>query len=83
MADAAARASRLIDECAIDSLDLALAQMAGELLGRTGTSDAVDAAVVVSAARRGDAILTTDPDDLRALAASMPGTGPILDLRAL
>lgn len=78
-----ARLARLIDECAIDALDLEQAQVTGELLARSGTHDAVDAAVVVSAARRGDAILTTDPDDLRVLAASMPGAGPILDLRLL
>ena len=78
-----ARLARLIDECAIDPLDLVQAQAAGELLARTRTNDAIDAAVVVSAARRGDTILTTDPDDLRVLAASMPGTGPILDLREL
>jgi hypothetical protein len=78
-----ARLARLIGVCAMDALDLAQAQATGELLARSRTSDAIDAAVVISAAGRGDAILTTDPHDLRVLAASMPGMGPILDLRAL
>jgi hypothetical protein len=40
----------------------------GRLLGRSGTSDVVDAAVVVSAVREKCAVVTSDPDDLRALA---------------
>ncbi|MEX1008679.1 MAG: twitching motility protein PilT [Acidimicrobiia bacterium] len=78
-----ANLARLLAGCAVDALDARQARVGGELLGRTRTSDAVDAAVVVSAASRGDAILTTDPVDLRVLAASMPGTGPIIDLSAI
>jgi predicted nucleic acid-binding protein len=37
-------------------------------MGRTGTDDPVDAIVAQSAARRGDIILTSDPDDLQRLA---------------
>jgi hypothetical protein len=40
---------------------------AGALLGQAGTSDPVDATVVLLA-DPGDRILTSDPDDLRALA---------------
>jgi hypothetical protein len=40
---------------------------AGSLLGRSGQSDAIDAAVVCLAAD-GDDILTPDPGDLRELA---------------
>lgn len=45
-----------------------LARRAGELLGRTGTTDAVDAIVACGAAERGDAVLTSDPEDLQRLA---------------
>ena len=62
---------------------LELAKAAGILCGRAGTSDPVDALVVASAARRGDDIITTDPEDLRALAAVAPGCGRILDLNDL
>jgi hypothetical protein len=48
-------------------LDDRLGRRAGVLLGRAGTSDVVDAALVLLAAD-GDGILTSDPDDLRTLA---------------
>lgn len=44
-----------------------LGRRAGMLLAATGGSDAVDAAVI-ALAKDGDDILTSDPDDLRALA---------------
>jgi len=37
------------------------------LCGAAGTSDVVDAAVVICARARGHAVLTGDPDDLAAL----------------
>jgi predicted nucleic acid-binding protein len=49
-----------------------LAKTAGELCGTSKTRDIVDAAVVASAARRGDAILTSDSRDLRRLASHAP-----------
>jgi hypothetical protein len=48
-------------------LDKFLGRRAGVLLGRAGTSDVIDAAVVLLASD-GDRILTSDPDDLRHLA---------------
>ncbi len=50
-------------------LDDRLGRRAGVLLGRAGASDVVDAALVLLAAD-GDQILTSDPDDLRPLAAA-------------
>ena len=50
-----------------------LALEAGKLLTQTGGSNAVDATVVVSAAQRGDIIVTGDPHDLRALARCVRG----------
>jgi len=60
--------SRLLAGCSVEPLDEPLARAAGELLGRTGTADPVDAIVAQSAARRGDIVLTSDPDDLQRLA---------------
>jgi hypothetical protein len=62
-----------VNACFVDPLDEALAKSAGELCGRAKLADVVDAAVVASAARRGDAILTSDPRDLRRLASYTPG----------
>lgn len=60
--------ARLLGASRVEQLDRQLAQHAGELLGRTGTSDAIDAIVACSAARRGDIVLTTDPGHLQRLA---------------
>jgi predicted nucleic acid-binding protein len=62
-----------VNACFVDPLDEALAKAAGELCGKAKVADVVDAAVVASAARRGDAILTGDPRDLRRLAPHAPG----------
>jgi hypothetical protein len=51
----------------IEPLDERGARHAGRLCGLTGTHDVVDASVVVGAKMRGDAILTSDVDDLRRL----------------
>jgi predicted nucleic acid-binding protein len=52
-----------------------LGRAAGELLGRTGRDDTVDAIVAVTADGAGNRVrlLTGDPVDLRALATDMPG----------
>lgn len=51
----------------VKALDEEIGKKAGVLLGRSGTHDAIDAALVCLAAD-GDDILTSDPEDLRALA---------------
>jgi hypothetical protein len=58
----------LLRGCTIDAPGEQVAKFAGTLLGRTGTSDAVDAIVVAAAALAGAEIVTSDPGDLRALA---------------
>lgn len=68
-----ARLARLIHDCRVDDLDESRARRAGELCAKAGSDNPVDAAVVESAARRGDLILTSDPDDLRVLAALVSG----------
>ena len=59
---------RFLKGCMIDSPSESVAKRAGELLGRAGTSDAVDALVVATAIEMEAAtIFTSDPDDLEAL----------------
>lgn len=48
------------------------ARRAGILLALTGTSDVVDAAVVLCARANDDTVVTSDPTDLRVLDAAMP-----------
>ena len=62
---------RLLEIGSIEPLSAALAQRAGELLAETNGSNAIDATVVVSAAQRGDLIVTGDAVDLRRLAVSL------------
>lgn len=78
-----ANLARALRGCEIPVVGAELAMAAGMLCGRAGTDDPIDAIVVASAARRGDHIITTDPSDLRALAAAAPGCGQILDLNDL
>ncbi|MDZ7578956.1 MAG: hypothetical protein U0904_12385 [Candidatus Nanopelagicales bacterium] len=53
------------------ALGLATAKAAGELLAASGTSDVVDAVVVVTAMAVGAIVWTSDPDDLHALASAV------------
>jgi len=62
-----------VNACFVDPLDEAPAKAAGELCGKAKAADVIDATVVTSAARRGDAILTGDPRDLRRLASHTTG----------
>jgi hypothetical protein len=64
-----ARVARLLGAAEVSPLDDRLGRRAGMLLGRARKADAIDAAIVLLAAD-GDTILTSDPEDLRALAAS-------------
>ena len=52
-------------EVEIIPLDEQLARSCGELCGATNTSDVIDASVVILARARQDAIVTSDPHDLR------------------
>ncbi len=72
---------RALLECgSLESLTPELAQQAGQLLAKTKGANAVDATVVVSAAQRGDIVVTVDGDDLRALARSLDNVS-VEDLR--
>jgi predicted nucleic acid-binding protein len=50
----------------------------GDLLARSGTSDVIDAHLVVLAVRRSEAILTGDVHDLELLTAALPEHCPSL-----
>jgi hypothetical protein len=55
----------------IEVLDDLRARAAGQLCGVVGTSDVIDASVVLCAGARGHGVLTSDPDDLRRLDPSL------------
>jgi hypothetical protein len=73
-----ARLSRLLREevVTVESPDEPAARDAGELCGRRGTSDVIDASVVIAARGSRARVLTSDPDDLRRV-------DPLLDLEAV
>lgn len=48
----------------VEPLDELSAKAVGVILARSGTSDVVDASVVISARRHRALVLTTDPEDL-------------------
>jgi len=68
-----ARLARLVRQPATDvvALDRTDATSVGRLLAASGTADIADAHVVLCARRTGQAVTTTDPDDLRALDPSL------------
>jgi hypothetical protein len=68
-----ARLSRLIRQADTDlvALDRPDATAAGLLLARTGTTDIVDAHVVICARRAGQPVATSDPVDLRRISAGL------------
>lgn len=63
------RLARLLGSGAVEVvvLDDLGARSAGQLCGATGTTDVIDAAVVLCARERGRRVVSSDPDDLRAL----------------
>lgn len=65
-----ANLSRLLAGCRVTPLDESLARAAGSLCGQAGTSDVVDASVVVLAHAMHAPVVTGDADDLNALASA-------------
>ena len=57
----------------VEPVDDALAKLAGEALTEVEGATAIHAIVMASAARRGGAVYTSDPDDLERLRAVFPG----------
>jgi len=64
-----AELARLLRSVDLRPVDEPLSREAGILLGRTGTSDPIDATVVLVAAH-GDRILTSDTRDFKRLASA-------------
>ena len=60
---------RFLRGCDIVAFEAAQAHAVGLLLAKSATSDIVDAHVAVVAAGTGAVVITSDPDDLRTLAA--------------
>ncbi len=64
-----ARLARLLRAVEVRPVDEQMGRRAGVLLARAGTSDPIDATVVL-VAESGDRILTSDPADIRRLVAA-------------
>lgn len=62
-----ARIARLLKSCSVEVVDEAMARTAGTLRRRTPGAATIDACVAAGVRRRGDAIATSDPRDMRAL----------------
>jgi hypothetical protein len=62
--------AKLLAGCEIEALEERRARAVGALATRAASTDVVDATVVEGAVRRGDTVLSSDPDDLRAIAAA-------------
>ena len=62
----------MTEEVEIVPLDEQYSRSCGELCGATGTSDVIDASVVILARECRDLIVTSDPDDLRRLDPKSP-----------
>jgi hypothetical protein len=64
-----ARLARLLGtpDVAVDPLDDVAAREAGQLCGLRGTTDVIDASVILNARRYRCRIASSDPDDLRRL----------------
>ena len=60
-------AAYLLKHTVVVDLTRSVARVLGRMLGQSGTHDAVDAHVVFLARERNWAVLTSDPDDLRAI----------------
>lgn len=66
--------ARLLALCRVHDLDDRGARDAGALLGAAGHGDVVDATVVRGALDRGDAVVTSDPEDITMLADAVGKT---------
>jgi len=78
-----ARLRRVLQMCEIVPLDEYVARGAGVLCARAGTSDVIDASVVLLAVHRGAGVLTSDRGDIEKLVDALePGIRkpPIFDI---
>ena len=61
--------ARLLTGCEIEALDAGQARAVGALATQAATTDIIDVCVVEGALRRRDLVISSDPGDLRAIAA--------------
>ncbi len=73
-----AQLRRFLTGCAVVPLGESEAHEAGRLLGKTGTSDVVDAVVVAVAVRQEAMILTSDPEDMKRLVRASGREVPVI-----
>lgn len=68
-----ARLARLLESRVVEVEPLGdrRARAAGQLCGSTGTTDVIDASVVLCAKARGQGVVTSDPADIRRLAPTL------------
>lgn len=72
--------ARLLTGCRVEDLTDVRARASGAACARSRSDDPIDASVVIGALARGDLVLTSDPDDLRAIANAL---GRRLDVRLI
>jgi hypothetical protein len=77
--------ARALHQCEEIPLDGRIARSAGQLCGRTGTSDVVDASVAVAVGESGGrnrevVLLTSDADDLRTLISALNANVRIVEV---
>jgi hypothetical protein len=63
-----ANLARFLASCRVEAFTEEIAKAVGALAGRSGHDDVVDVAVVETAARRGDAVATSNPSDISKIA---------------
>lgn len=63
--------ARLLRGCDVEALDDLQARSVGALAAKAGTTDIVDACVAEGALRRHDLVVSSDPDDLEAIAGAI------------
>lgn len=66
-----AELSRLLKGCRFEDLDEMRSRAAGHACGRAGTSDVIDATVVVGSVARGDLVVTSDPSYVKRIASAL------------
>jgi predicted nucleic acid-binding protein len=78
-----ARMAMVLSGCIVEALGERLAKTAGLLSGKASTSDVTDAVVALSAALRGDTILTVDARDINRLVGLLGRRGRVVSLDQL
>jgi hypothetical protein len=70
--------ARVLKACTIEALSEQRAKAIGVLLGKSRTSDVVDASVVLGALDRRDAIVTSDVEDIERLLQVLGADLPVI-----